>query len=666
MASGKRRPREDEALRDRIARLTEAVLHIGASLDLDAVLRAVAESVSKLTRARCGAIVTTDEEGRAQDIIGSGLTADEHRQLLAWPDGPRLVEHLRDLPGATTLGDLPAYVRSLGLSPDVPLTKTVLATPMRHGSVHVGTVLVGAQAGEHEFSTADEGILELFAAQAATAIADARIHRNERRAQDEFLRMASHELRAPLASIKGSAAAVLESSPDPDPVEMLQFFRIVDEQANLLRRLIGDLLDAGRVEPRTPSVALGPVAVGVLVEAARNTFLAVGGRRAVRIDLAPDLPRVAADPERIVQVLNNLISNAARHSPESSPIRIAAARDGGHVALSVSDEGRGVSPERLPHLFPERTAAGGGDGERSGGGSGLGLAICKRLVEAHGGRIWAESGGEGKGTRVTFTIPVAEETGGAAAAGGAPSPVGRSEAPRGETRILVVDDDPLALRTASDALTPAGYAVLLTGDPRELLRLIRTKKPHLILLDLVLPGIDGIELMERIREIADVPFVFASVYGRGETIARALEGGAADYLVKPFSATELIARVRAVLRRQADPQAFLLGDLAIRYELREVRTAGRRIELTATEYELLSVLALNAGRVVTYDALQRRVWPGREYADPRRVHAFVKTLRRKLGDDAKRPVYILTERGVGYRMVGPGPALPEDRTTDTS
>ena len=653
MGSGKRPPREDEALPDRIARLTEAVLHVGASLDLDAVLHAVAENVSTLTRARCGAIVTTDEEGRAQDIIGSGLTADEHRQLLAWPDGPRLVEHLSDLPGATKLGDLPAYVRSLGLSPDVPFTKTVLATPMRHGGVHVGTVLVGAQAGGREFSTEDEGVLELFAAQAATAIAVARTHRNERRARDEFLRMASHELRAPLASIKGSAAAVLESSPDPDPVEMLQFFRIVDEQASLLRRLIGDLLDAGRVETGTLSVATRPVAVGVLVEAARNTFVAVGGRRAIRIDLAPDLPRVAADSQRIVQVLNNLISNAARHSPQSSPIRLAAARDGGHVAISVSDEGRGVSPERLPHLFGKRTAGGGADGERGGEGTGLGLFICQRLVEAHGGRIWAESDGVGKGTRVTFTVPVAGGGGAAAAAAGRPSRVGRSEAPPDEKRIVVVDDDPLALRTAGEALTAAGYSMLPTDDPRELTRLIRTKKPQLILLDLILPGIDGIELMERIREIADVPVVFVSAYGRGETIARALEGGAADYLVKPYSAAELTARVRAVLRRQANPQAFLLGDLAIRYELREVRIAGRRIELTATEYELLSVLALHAGRVVTYDALQRRVWPGREYVDTRRVHAFVKTLRRKLGDDAKRPAYILTERGVGYRMVGP-------------
>ena len=645
----------DEGLRDRMARLTGAVLRIGASLDLDAALKEAAASVGALTRARCGAIVTMDDEGQAHDIVDSGLTPDERRELLAWPDGRRLLEHLRDLPGAKNLRDLPAYVRSLGLSPDVPLSKTVLAAPMRHGGVHVGTVLVGAEAGGHEFSSADEAVLELFAAQAAAAIANVSTRQHERRAQVEFLSMASHELRAPLAAIKGSAAAVLESPEDLRRAEMLQFFRVVDEQANHMRRLIGDLLDAGRVETRTMSVAVRPVAVGAFVEAARHTFVSGGGRHAVRIDLAPDLPRVAADSQRIVQVLNNLVSNAARHSPESSSIRIAAARDGAHVAISVSDEGRGVSPEKLPHLFRQHPRAASGDGERGDGEAGLGLAICKRLVEAHGGRIRAESGGADKGTRVTFTIPVAGEPGGGDAVGGGPGRARGPEAPRGKKRILVVDDDPMALRRARDALTGAGYAALVTPDPREVARLIATERPDLVLLDLVLPGIDGIELMEHIREMADLPVIFVSAYGRDETIARALDRGAADYVVKPVSPTELIARVGAVLRRLAEPEPFLLHDLAIRYEQRDVTLAGRRVALTATEYELLAVLSLNAGRVMTYDALLRRVWPGQGSGDARLVRTYVKVLRRKLGDSAKRSAYILTERGVGYRMAGPGP-----------
>ncbi|MCY4442355.1 MAG: response regulator transcription factor, partial [Deltaproteobacteria bacterium] len=140
---------------------------------------------------------------------------------------------------------------------------------------------------------------------------------------------------------------------------------------------------------------------------------------------------------------------------------------------------------------------------------------------------------------------------------------------------------------------------------------------------------------------------------RDETIARALESGAADYIVKPFSPTELTARIRAALRRRADPESFVLGDLAIRYEERRATVAGRTVTLTATEYDLLRLLSLNAGRVTTYEALFRQLWDGQEFGDVRLVRNFVKNLRRKLGDDPSRPVYILNERGVGYSMPAP-------------
>ena len=185
-------------------------------------------------------------------------------------------------------------------------------------------------------------------------------------------------------------------------------------------------------------------------------------------------------------------------------------------------------------------------------------------------------------------------------------------------------------------------------------RLVRTEKPGLVLLDLMLPGTDGIELRASVPELADRPVIFISGYGRDETIARALESGAADYIVKPFSPTELAARVGAALRGRAEPERFLLGDLVIRYEQRGVSVAGRPVRLTATEYKLLCVLSVNAGRrVVTYDTLLRQVWDGRSHNSLGPVRAYVKRLRRKLGDDADRPAYILTERGVGYRMPRP-------------
>ena len=467
----------------------------------------------------------------------------------------------------------------------------------------------------------------------------------------EFLGMVSHELRAPLAAIKGSAAAVLGASPALPREEMLQFFRIVNGQADHMQGLIGNLLDAGRIEAGTLSVNPESSRVIALADSARTAFVSGGGRHTVVIDLPDELPPVMADRERIVQVLNNLLSNAARHSPESSPIRVEAAREAGHVAVSVCDEGRGIPTEMLRQLFRKHVALGGGNAAEGTGPSGLGLSICKGLVEAHGGRIRAQSPGLGHGARFTFTLPVAE--GGAApeqrAHRRARVPGVAGERPP----VLVVDDDPQTLRLVRRGLTRAGYGVIETGEPEQVAGLIREKKPRLVLLDLVFPGTDGIELMQQLPELSDLPVIFISGYGRDETIARAFDSGAEDYIVKPFSASELLARVGAALRRRAGAEPFVHGELAIDYERRRVSVGRRTVSLTATEYDLLRILALNAGRVVTSDSLLRQLWGARNSSDTEPVRAFVKKLRGKLGDSAVDPTWIFNVRGVGYRMSKP-------------
>ena len=472
------------------------------------------------------------------------------------------------------------------------------------------------------------------------------------RLRTEFLGMVSHELRTPLAAIKGSVAAVRGAVPALPQVETDQFLRIIDAQADHMQQLIGNLLDAGRIEAGMLSVDPEPSELVTLVDRARNTFLSGGARHTVQIDLPPELPPVMADRQRVVQVLNNLLSNAARHSPESAPIRVEAARDGTHVAVSVSDEGRGVPPEMLDRLFRKHVALTGGRAEGGTAAIGLGLAICKGLVEAHGGRIRAESEGLGRGARFTFTLPVAEGTNaGATAQPDARRPAG--EAPSGP-RILVVDDDPHMLRLVRDALTRAGYAVSVTADPGEAAALVRAVRPQLVLLDLMLPGTGGIELMAKVPELSDLPVIFISGYGRDETVARAFEAGAADYIVKPFSPTELTARVRAALRSRAGVEPFVLGTLAIDFARRRVTVDGRAVALTATEYEILRILAVHAGRVVPSESLLRQVWDSREPTDTERVRAFVKQIRAKLGDNASDPTWIFNERGVGYRMAAPG------------
>ena len=780
---------EIQALRERLSKLNAAVLRISSSLDLDTVLREVVASARALTDARYGVITTIDKTGQAQGLVTSGLTPDEHRQLAAWPDGRRLFEHLRDLPGAIRLRDLPAYVRSLGFSSDLIRSKTLQGTPMRHRGMYVGTFFLAAKESGPEFTDEDEEVLVLFASQAATAIANARTHQDEQRARSnlealidtspvgvvvfdprighpvslnreakrivsglrmpdrtpeqllevltyrrgdgreialadfplalaqelmsntelvraeeivlsvpdgrsvktlvnatpilsadgaveslvvtlqdmtpledlermrsEFLGMVSHELRAPLVSIKGCATTVLGASSALDPAETLQFFRIINEQADRMRDLIGDLLDAARIETGTLSVTLEPAEVAVMVDQARNMFLSGGGGNTVHIDLPPDLPLVRADRQRIVQVLVNLLTNAALNSPESSMIQVSAVREDVHVAVSVTDQGRGISIERQPHLF-QKFARIGREERGRGIGMGLGLAICKGLVEAHGGRIWAESEGTGLGTRFTFTIPLVEEVSTDVMEVPTHRPLRPRRADRQKPLVLVVDDDPRVLGYIRGNLEDAGFSPLVTGDPKEVSDLIETRQPDLVLLDLLLPGTDGIQMMQDIPALADRPVIFLSAYGRDETIARALEVGAVDYIVKPFSPTELVARIQAALRKSnLPPETYQSGDLVINYDERRVIVDGCTVRLTATEYDLLRVLSTNAGRVVTYENLLRSVWRSRSSGDARPVRAFVKKLRHKLGDDAGNPTYIFTEPRVGYRMHRPDDA----------
>ncbi len=177
--------RENDA-RDRISRLNEAILRINGSLDLSTVLREVIDSARALTGAQYGVITTLDAGKQVPDFVSSGFTPDEHRQLTDWPDGPRLFEHLRDIPETVRWPDFPAYVRSLGFSADLILVKSMQATPMRHRGEYVGNFFLGDKEGGQEFTNEDEEMLVLFAAQAATAIANARTHQNEQRARADL------------------------------------------------------------------------------------------------------------------------------------------------------------------------------------------------------------------------------------------------------------------------------------------------------------------------------------------------------------------------------------------------------------------------------------------------------------------------------------------------
>ena len=785
MREGNRLRLDNETLRARLTRLTEAVLRISKDLDLDIVLQEVVDNARSLTDAHYSAITIVDSSGELEHLLILGLSPEEKQELLKLPQGWDLLRYLTGFETTLRTDDLAAHTRSVGFPEGYLPVGTFLGTRIRDGTRHIGNIYLGGKDGGADFTSEDQETLELFATQAAMAITNARRYEEERRAkadlealintspvgvlvvdaetqavvkfneearritggisghdhllslfsclkmdgrsipsdelpmlramnrgevvraeqivielpggekittlvnatpiysedgeivsvvvtiQDmtplaelerlraDFLGIVSHELRAPLTSIKGSAATVREASGPLDPAEILQFFRIVEEQADHMRDLINNLLDLTRIEAGTLSVALEPIDLITVIEQARNAFLSGGYRNTVEIALLPELPRIEADRQRIAQVLYNLFTNASKYSREWSPIRVNASRKNLYVEISVWDEGIGVSPDHISHLFNKFSRLDESPFDKRANGYGLGLAICKGIVEAHGGGIWAESEGEGQGTKFTFTLPTVDAAGTGQAHRPMLASMGVAETARKPAQILALDDDPQTLLYIRNTLTEAGYRPVLTSEPDDVERIINAERPDLVLLNVVLPGTHGFDLMKRISHASDIPVIFISGRGGGEDIARAFELGAADYVVKPFSPPELVARIDAALRKQALFQQtqsmtpYTSGDLTIDYVERRATVAGRVATLTPTEYNLMYQLSTNAGRVLTHDQLIRRVWGNRHPGDPRILRSFIKTLRNKLGDDARNPSYIFTEAGVGYSFAKP-------------
>lgn len=470
---------------------------------------------------------------------------------------------------------------------------------------------------------------------------------NLTRQRAEFVDLVSRELRAPAASIKGSASAALRTAGARDPAEMNQFFHIINDQADHMLDLISNLMDAARIDSGDLPVFPESSEVGALVEQARNDFLIPGSHICVRIDLPPDLPRVLADRRHIVRTLVILLSHAERFSQEHAVLRIGAAAENLDVVISIVAAGPGVPPERLRSLFWKFGGSEDDDGQPGQrAGTGLDLAICRGVVEAHGGRIWAENSPD-QGIQFTFSLPT--ET-----------VIHSSYRMTGQRRrVLVVEANPANLRQIRRDLTDAGYRVTAFGDPDQALRVMAELRPHLVLTSLVLPGIDAGEFVQAMLEVVNVPILCLTDMGREQDIDMAFEMGADDYLVRPYSPTELATRIQAVLSRRAaalpnEPsEPYVRGALTIDFARRLVTMNGQPLLLTATEYGLLAELAIHAGSALTYDHLLQRVWGWNNPGNPYVVRTHLMRLRRKLGEDGYNPTYILAEPRVGYRMVPP-------------
>jgi len=478
--------------------------------------------------------------------------------------------------------------------------------------------------------------------------------------RSEFLGIVGHELRTPLTAIKGSAATVLGSRRPISTEEYTEFFSIIDEQSDRLRDLVDNLLDMTRIEAGSLAVTPEPIALSEVIEEAQGNFVGSGGDQEFLVSLPEGLPLVNGDRSRIGQVIANLFSNAVKFSPGTEPITVDVEFDNVHATVCVQDQGRGISQDQIIQLFRKFSRV-HDDGARNLAGSGLGLAISKGIVEAHGGRIWAESPGPGRGSTFSFTLPLArvQAVESSLDITKRADHLGRVRRPGERSRVLVVDDEIQVLRFLERTLDHAGYQSVTTNEPEHVLDLLDQEEPDLVLLDVTLSGADGFDLLEHIREVSGVPVMILTAKDDDEDMVRALRMGADDYITKPFSTSELLARIEVALRRRLMPDQievrppFLLDDLLLDFTHRLVTVEGEAISLTATEYKVLYELANHAGMVMTHGQILQRVW-GPDYGgETELVRSFIRNLRRKLGDDARNPKYIFTEPQVGYRMPKP-------------
>jgi len=226
-----------------------------------------------------------------------------------------------------------------------------------------------------------------------------------------------------------------------------------------------------------------------------------------------------------------------------------------------------------------------------------------------------------------------------------------------KTTILAADDDPQLLRLLTRNLELEGYEVLAASDGQQALTLIEEHAPELVLLDVMMPRLDGFSVTQRVRTFSAVPIIIVTARGQDQDKIRGLDLGADDYLTKPFSVDELLARVRSVLRRaqfmaqeQSIQSTLTIGDLAIDYTQHLVTLAGAEVPLTPTEYGILAYLAQNAGRVVTQDLLLEHIWGAEYLGESHMLQVNMNRLRRKLEADVAHPRYILTKVGIGYYL----------------
>ena len=546
--------RQSQFLEQRAAqlrRLTQASLAISAAASVASIVHILADQARDVLHAhQASGYVAVDEE-------------HTHCATSMSPECAALPAQLRE-PGPTVGERVRAANQSLRMARDDPdegtpaILRGRIATPLAVRGRNLGFLEVrGKLVGDF---TQEDGDVLLQLAHMGTIAVDNILHTEERetnRLKDEFLATVSHELRTPLSAIL-TWARILDRD-DLDAATRARGVKIINRNAKAQAQLIGDLLDVSRVITGKLHLDLRAVDLRMVVGGAIDSLAPAAEAKAIEITahVPPEPVPLVGDPERLQQVLWNLMGNAIKFTPEGGRVDVRLDRTEQHVEIIVTDTGQGISPAFLPQVF-DRFRQADSSTSRAHGGLGLGLAIVRNLTELHGGSVRAESPGEGRGATFTVTLPftrVVELGPRAAAISFAPHRAIAGEAsdvaPQLDgLRALVIDDDADGREAIAIMLTRAGAEVSTAASVRSALTSIDHWLPDVVVSDIGLPGEDGYVFIEQLRTLAaerglSIPAVALTAYAGAEERARALSAGYLEHLAKPVEPTRLLSVLAA-------------------------------------------------------------------------------------------------------------------------
>src|SRR5437868_2856535 len=543
-AEGARHAAEEQ--RRRANFFAHASRELGASLDLAQGMRRLLELV--VPHACEVAAVAVEKEPGKYDTVSA-------------PSGEFVPAPL----GAAI--DLALRERRVVELPEQGGISATLGYPLHAGEQVIGAFAVGYVGREPR----DRDMLEELAGRAAIALENARLYRSlEReiarsrqaeeelqdanRRKDEFLAMLSHELRNPLAPIRNAVELMRRVGTHEQRVVMAR--DVIDRQVTQLARLVDELLDVSRISQGKIVLKKEPVELGKIVAAAVETVRPMIDVREQRlaVEVSPRPVWLLGDFARLSQVVANLLNNASKYTPEGGRIRLAATADHGYATITVEDNGSGIDAERLPRVF-ELFVQGERGLDRAQGGLGIGLTLVKRLVELHQGRVAAESAGPGKGATFRVTLPSISAVREPHAAPARPEVTSPQVYGR---RVLVVDDNLDAAESTAAFLRLEGHEVKTVGDGTEALASVPVFAPHVIVLDIGLPGLDGYAVARQLRERGDtshILLVAVTGYGQREDRERAMTSGFDYHFVKPTNPGQIQRAIeQGRQQREADGQ----------------------------------------------------------------------------------------------------------------